>query len=193
MFMLEPRSAISRLAPLAAALLLVPLVSCDDPVGSLNAPEAAASAVQQVAFQGTFSGTVTGLFPNPERCPPEAPLQLNTTQTGTLEPFGEVTSETTNCTSDPAPGPAIVRDGRITITDADGDELRGTFRGQQARANPNTGTAHVALKASYDGGSGKFAGSTGQGAAQGTIDLSATPAPALAYTLEGTLRLGGVD
>lgn len=145
---------------------------------ALGSP-AQALAGERVPFEGSDSGTFAF---DPFAC--SAGLQVLVTGAGTATHIGKYTYRSTEC-FDPATGEVTA--GSFRLTAANGDTIAGTFSGRALpSASPNVVILeHTAL---VTGGTGRFAGATGQLVFAGEADLASAR---YHQTLGGTIASPG--
>lgn len=101
-------------------------------------------------------------------------LALPRRGSGTFTRLGRVWFEIQHCTALTGPTTGLFGDGTITITAANGDQLYLTHSGTFELVQDADGLwSYVDLDWWVTGGTGRFAGATGQGTSQPVGDLAA--------------------
>lgn len=176
MYALASRSAIGRLGPFAAAVLLIPMVGCSDSVDSLNAPEDLRSSqeVHPQSVRGSMSGF---FFPGSGSCPAELPLSLEITGAGESTVLGSFEIAGGHCTlpdfAAPDRLPVPFEEGRITFSTGEGD-LVASYEGMQLQ-DPrirNPFQVEAAMRLDPQASTGRFAGATGRLVHTGTANAA---------------------
>jgi hypothetical protein len=154
--------------PITAAIALVLIL------GSTLIPPAAAG--EQRPFLGRFTGSGIAVE---QRCGPAA-LTLGFAVRGEMTHLGRVTGGGTNCTEFALGTSAVpIWDGLVTLVATDGSTLLTTYEGDQGA--PSAGVATFAHEHLIIGGTGRFAGASGELSVGGVFDL-------MNVTVSGTVR-----
>jgi len=137
---------------------------------ALAAPASAADPSRPFAGHDRVADTLLA----PSDCPAGAAWRYSATGAGWFLHLGLTSVAVTHCTFvDPATGTGTFGPGTITLTAANGDELRlvhqGTFR---LAMTPDGLTSAFDMTWVVDGGTGRFAGATGSGTTHGSSLLS---------------------
>jgi hypothetical protein len=128
---------------------------------------APAAAGEQRPFQGRFTGSGIAVA---QRCGPAA-LTLGFAIQGEMTHLGRVTGGGTNCTEFALGTSAVpIWDGLVTLVAADGSTLLTTYEGGQGA--PSAGFATFAHDHVIIGGTGRFAGASGELSVRGLFDLA---------------------
>jgi hypothetical protein len=128
---------------------------------------APAAALEERPFSGRFSGAGV---PAEQRCGPNA-LTLGFAFSGTSTHLGRFTGAGTNCTEfSLATQGVAIWDGRLIITAADGSTLSTVGAGFQDA--PVDGVAVASQIHTVVGGTGRFAGATGEWLVTATLDFA---------------------
>jgi len=128
---------------------------------------APAAAGEQRPFQGRFTGSGIAVA---QRCGPAA-LTLGFAIQGEMTHLGRVTGGGTNCTEFALGTSAVpIWDGLVTLVAADGSTLLTTYEGGQGA--PSAGFATFAHDHVIIGGTGRFAGASGELSVSGLFDLA---------------------
>jgi hypothetical protein len=157
-------------APLAPGARLVPAA----PNMSLGMPE--------VPFHARVQG-VGANAQDPDRCAPLLTIGLESA--GTSTHLGSLTGVHSHCL-DPATG--VFTDGRVTFTAANGDQLAGTYGPGALMPGDRPGVFTFENWTAFTGGTGRFAGATGQAWTIGSVDL-ALPDKPFTLQIDGALQL----
>jgi len=150
------------------------------------------SATMAKADTLTFTGTRFNDDPGPSpvgRCAPAFTLEINPvigTSTGTSN-FGAFTPTQSICLMLPPPGP--LTNGLFTWAFASGNTLTGTYSGATAGVFNPTVTSVLSVTENYiiTGGTGLFAGATGNILGLGTLTISPGALPFANVNLNGTI------
>ncbi len=166
-------------------------------------PAAAADAgTQDRPWEATYSGRWHIDTVDPDRCrhfddPWIVPLY--TVGHGTGSHVGAITVETWDCVNvDPAdvggPGREIL-DGRLLITAANGDQVEGTFEGDILAPTPDLTGLLFETDIEVAGGTGRFAGATGEALEAGVVfpDGPGIPTGSIESTMHGALAYDASD
>ena len=155
------------IAPIGAALLLsVALVL---PV----------SADDHLPVRGQFTGAGVNVD---QRCPDA--LTIGFAINGVLSHLGRMTGGGTNCTEFTLGTESVpIWDGVAIVTAADGSTLTLAYEGLQG--TPTNGVAAFSHVDTVVGGSGRFAGATGELTVEGLIDFSRFPEVTVSGTVSG--------
>jgi len=141
-------------------------------VSALTLP---AAAGEQRPFHGRFTG---GGIAVDQRCGPAA-LTLGFAVTGEMTHLGRLSGSGTNCTEFTLATQAVpIYDGIVTLEAADGSTLRTAYEGGQGA--PTAGIATFAHNHVIVGGTGRFAGASGELSVTGVFDL-------VNFTVSGTV------
>ena len=134
-----------------------------------------AFAASQVAFKASYSGVIT---------PPHGPPPVDLSGTGTASHLGKSTNSGHVAVTGPsscANGFAVQNDEVLTSTD-DGDQITLTIHDESCPIS--SGVYHGVGTYVVTGGTGRFAGATGQGTFDGHGDFNQGT---LTFTLTGTI------
>lgn len=146
----------SRIAVLAAAAFAGPVWAG----GPTNVPFKARIATQEA------------LRPDGVACPAPPYLAGITTGTGTASHLGAVTLVSSDCIT-PGPNTFTFNNGHLTLTAANGDELRATYNGslQPIPGAPPFSLYSISGTITFSGGTGRFTSASGSGYLQGTENI----------------------
>jgi hypothetical protein len=134
-----------------------------------------AAAGEQRPFQGRFTGSGIAVD---QRCGPAA-LTLGFAVTGEMTHLGRLSGRGTNCTEFTLDTQAVpIYDGIATLEAADGSTLTTAYDGGQGA--PTAGVATFAHNHVIVGGTGRFAGASGELSVSGVFDL-------VTFTVSGTV------
>lgn len=160
-------------AGMAAALLLFAASSPVSWAGTTTIPFKASIASQET------------LGVDPDRCP-NTFVVGTTTGKGTSSSLGAVTMLATDC---PLLAPGVLptfSNGQLTLTAANGDELRATYSGGLLPVAGTPGLFSIYGPFTITGGTGRFIRATGSGLLQGNIILGPLVSQGQ-YQVTGTL------
>ena len=123
-----------------------------------------AVAADQVPFVVTFTSSVPGgALPS---CPAAAPVPIGLIGRGQATHMGTFTETQTHCLN---LATGEFTSGQYTITGANGDIVFGTYSGHVVPTSATTAAIYGVFVVT--GGTGRFVGATGGGAATGTLDF----------------------
>jgi hypothetical protein len=126
-----------------------------------------AAAGAQRPFTGKFEGAG---IPAEQRCGADA-LTLGFAVVGEMTHLGRVTGGGTNCTEFTLGTEAVpIYDGIVVLGAADGSTLTTTYAGGQGA--PTAGVATFAHEHTITGGTGRFAGASGELSVRGIFNLA---------------------
>jgi hypothetical protein len=178
--------------------MLLLLAACGSettaPAGESTGPADAAAAIKLVPMKGEFEGT--GTFSAP---PASCPGVYSTFEGGGQESHtGRYTLQIETCTV-PAGGAVSSFSGTFTKTTANGDLIFGTHAGTATLTTPPGPSSPVGVFAidgtiTFTGGTGRFAGATGQQHMEGTqwTDFSQTGFPSrMELAFDGSISSTG--
>lgn len=174
--------------PATAVFLLLATVGCE-----LEAPLApgarlvpAAPSLSVGMPEMPFHARIQGVGANPQdpdRCAPLLTIGLQSAGTGTH--LGRFSGSHSHCL-DPATG--VFTRGQVTFTAANGDQLAGTYGPGALIPGDRPGVFTFENPTVFTGGTGRFAGATGQARATGSVDLASPNAP-FTLQIDGTLQV----
>jgi hypothetical protein len=144
-----------------------------------------AGADQLGRFRAVFAGT--GVPAEGGRCPA---LTVAIQGPGQASHLGRFTTAQSHCVDPTAADPSAFTDGRYTFTAADGSTIAGRYNGRLVPTE-TTGTDGLVLldgRFTVEAGTGRFAGATGSGVADGLQNLTTGEA---SVVLDGTIAYPG--
>jgi hypothetical protein len=158
------------ISKISAALITAAITLGCDRSTDPTAPSTSAGSdrgavlVKQVPFKATFNATGTAAALPEDRCPV---LTVEIQGTGNATHLGRYTTEQSHCAAPPS---LAFTDGEFTFTAANGDQIRGAYFGEFVPLDPPLFTVdgHFTIT----GGTGRFAGATGDGDASGVQNLA---------------------
>jgi len=137
------------LAALAVLVLTATPVATASTTTPFKSDASLQSSLSETPVPGVFAGTLTG--------------------TGHASHLGKVTlSATETLDFVTSPGVIVVRDGRMVLVAANGDELHWTYSGTGSLPDADGNTAITGTFV-ISGGTGRFADATGEGTIEGTV------------------------
>lgn len=138
----------------------------------------------QVPFKATVTTQET-LRPDPGRCVAPPYLVGTTTGSGTASHLGAITFTATDCIT-PGPTSFDFSNGKLTMTAANGDELRADYSGTLLPLPYTTPYTLFSIQGTFTvtGGTGRFVGATGSGYLQGIENVQTGQGQ---FTAVGTL------
>ena len=161
---------------------LLPRLALPGLIAAAAFSTAAWAGPHSVPFKASVTTTET-LLPNPAVCPAFPFLTGTTTGSGNASHMGAITFVSTDCVM-PSPTSFSFSDGKLTVTGANGDEVRAVYNGELLPVPDAAPFTLFTVSGSYSivGGTGRFAGATGSGALQGTTNI---------VTKQGQIELRG--
>ncbi len=178
------------------------LVACSDtaPLASTDAQAPAAGKPTRslrvagglkpgmVPIVGDYAGQSGPVSIEPSQPCPEGTTLQAVTVSGIVEPLGQVTGILTSC------GFGVeYKYGRFVVTDANGDELHGTFRGRNTAFNLDQTPANVVFNGvnKITGGTGRYENASGTLAHTGVATVIAQGVFDLTYVWDGLILIPG--
>jgi hypothetical protein len=133
----------------------------------VGAAPADASRVKLVPFKAAFTATQV-VAVDPSRCPG---LLVLIDGRGHGTHVGSFTTAQSHCIDPGGADPLAFTDGSFTFTTADGERLIGTYSGRLLPTS-TPGVFSLDGTASFEGGTGRFAGASGTATATGVLNLN---------------------